>query len=137
MLSTSVTRELSVEVVAPTDGPRHVAVTLHYDTADPYAVRAVFRVALDQQVTWVFARDLLSTGLDEAAGDGDVRIWPIRHDGVTVARIVLRSPDGEAVLHASFDDLVEFLTSAFALCPRGCESQHLQIDRALGVLFAT
>jgi hypothetical protein len=137
MLSSSVTRELSVQVVAPTDGPNEVSVALRYDTADPYAVHAVFRVAVDQQVTWVFARELLNKGLGEASGDGDVRIWPVREDGHEVVCIVLRSPDGEAVLHARPDDLVEFLGSAYALCPAGNESQHLQIDRALGALFTT
>jgi hypothetical protein len=137
MLSSSVTRELIVQVVAPADGPSQVSVAMRYDTADPYAVHAVFRVAADQQVTWVFARELLSTGLDEASGDGDVRIWPASHGGDVVVCIELRSPDGEAVLHARPDDLVDFLDSAYALCPAGNESQHLQIDRALGALFAT
>jgi hypothetical protein len=137
VLSSSVTRELTVQVLAPLDGPGEVSVDLSYDTADPYAVRAMFRVASDQQVAWVFARELLAQGMTEAAGDGDVRFWPSWADGRKVVCIVLRSPDGEALLQTQSVELVEFLNASFALCPRGRESRHLQIDRALVALFAT
>jgi hypothetical protein len=137
MLSSSVTRELTVQVLAPLDGPSEVSVDLHYDTTDPFAVRAMFRVTSDQQVSWVFARELLAQGMTEASGDGDVRIWPTWADGREVVRIVLRSPDGEALLQTESVELLEFLTTSFALCPRGHESRHLQIDRALVALFAT
>jgi hypothetical protein len=137
VLSSSVTRELTVQVLAPLDGPSEVSVDLHYDTTDPFAVRAMFRVASDQQVSWVFARDLLARGMTQASGDGDVHIWPTWADGREVVRIVLRSPDGEALLQTRSVELLEFLTTSFALCPPGRESHHLQIDRALGALFAT
>ena len=137
MLSSSVTRELTVQVLAPLEGPSEVSVDLCYDTTDPYAVRAMFRMADDQQVSWVFARDLLSEGMTEASGDGDVRIWPTWHDGHEVVRIVLRSPDGEALLQTPRFALDEFLSASFALCPRGRESRHLQIDLWLVALFAT
>ena len=137
MLSTSVTRELTVQVLAPLEGPSEVSVDLCYDTTDPYAVRAMFRVADDQQVSWVFARELLAQGMTEASGDGDVRIWPTWADGREVVRIVLRSPDGEALLQTQSVELLEFLDTSFALCPHGNESRHLQIDRALVALFAT
>jgi hypothetical protein len=137
MLSSSVTRELTVQVLAPLDGPSEVSVDLHYDTTDPFAVRAMFRVTSDQQVSWVFARELLAQGMTEASGEGDVRIWPTWADGREVVRIVLRSPDGEALLQTESVELLEFLTTSFALCPRGHESRHLQIDRALVALFAT
>jgi hypothetical protein len=132
-----VTRELTVTVLAPLDGPSEVSVDLRYDKADPYAVRATFRVASDQQVAWVFARDLLAQGMTEASGDGDVRIWPTWHDGREVVCIVLRSPDGEALLQTESLELLEFLAASFALCAAGRESRHLQIDRGLVALFAT
>jgi hypothetical protein len=137
VLSSSVTRELIVQVLAPLDGPSEVSVDLCYDRTDPYAVRAMFRVASDQQVSWVFARELLAQGMTEASGDGDVRILPTWADGREVVRIVLRSPDGESLLQTQPADLVEFLDATFALCPHGHESRHLQIDRALIALFAT
>jgi len=136
-VSATVTREFSVAIIAPDDGPSRVSVAMHYVTADPFAVRARFQVAVDQQITWVFARELLAEGLDRAAGDGDVRIWPAVRAGREVVGIALRSPDGEALLQARAEALVDFLTATYALCPRGRESQHLEIDRALGALFAT
>ena len=136
VVSSTVTRELILQVVAPIDGPTHVGVAMHYDTADPYAVHAVFRVSPDQQVAWVFARELLSAGLEQQSGDGDVRIWPASHEGHGVVCIALHSPDGEALLRAPVDDLADFLSSAYALCPRGGEPQHLEMDRALDALFA-
>jgi hypothetical protein len=95
------------------------------------------RVAPDQYVAWVFARELLAEGLDQPAGDGDVCIWPASNEGREVVCITLRSPDGEALLQARVDAVVEFLAAAYALCARGRETQNLQIDRALGALFAT
>ena len=137
MLSSSVTRALTAQVLAPLDGPSEVSVVLRYDTADPYAVHAMFHVAVDQQVSWVFARELLAQGMVEVSGDGDVRIWPTLDGGREVVCVVLRSPDGEALLQAPAARLGEFLSAAHALCPRGREARHLQIDRALVALFAT
>jgi hypothetical protein len=51
--------------------------------------------------------------------------------------IVLRSPDGEALLQAQAVQVGEFLSAAYALCARGREARHMQIDRALVALFAT
>jgi Streptomyces sporulation and cell division protein, SsgA len=136
-VSSTVTREISVAIIAPDDGPSQVSVAMLYDTADPFAVHAQFQVALDQQITWVFSRELLAEGLDRASGDGDVRIWPNLDEGRDVVGIALRSPDGEALLQAGAEGLVDFLTATYALCPRGRESSHLEIDRALDALFTT
>jgi Streptomyces sporulation and cell division protein, SsgA len=137
VLSTAITRELTAQVLAPLDGPDEVEVCLRYDTADPYAVHALFRVSVDQQVSWVFARELLAQGMAEPSGGGDVRIWPTSRDGRGVVCIVVRSPDGEALLQAQAVQLGEFLSAAYALCARGREARHLRIDRALVALFAT
>jgi Streptomyces sporulation and cell division protein, SsgA len=137
VLSSAVRRELTVQVLATLDGPSQVSVDLSYDTTDPYAVCAMFRVASDQQVSWVFARELLAVSMTEASGEGDVRIWPRWADGREVVRIVLRSPHCEALLQTESVELLEFLDASFALCPRGHESRHLQIDRALVALFTT
>jgi len=137
VLSTSITRELTAQVLAPLDGPGDVEVVLRYDTADPYAVHATFQVALDQQISWVFARELLAQGMAEPSGDGDVRIWPTTAEGREVVCIVLRSPDGEALLQAEAVQLGEFLSAAYSLWTRGREARHLHIDRALVALFAS
>ena len=72
----TVTRELTVQLVAPGDGSISLPVVLHYDLADPYAVHATFRTGQGDGVSWVFARELLTLGVHRPAGDGDVRVWP-------------------------------------------------------------
>ena len=134
-LSLTVTRDLCVQVIVPADGPRQLPVALHYDTSDPYAIQAVFHAARDQEIAWVFARELATQGLDQPAGDGAVRIWPMSDHGCEVVRIALRSPDGEALLQVDYDDVVEFLSSTYTLCPRGREQRYLHIDHDLDALF--
>jgi hypothetical protein len=133
----TITRDVRVDVIAAPEGSRQIPVVLHYDTADPYAVRAVFRVAGDQEVVWVFARELATRGLDQPSGEGDVRIWPTYDHGREVVRIALRSPDGEALLQATYDEVVDFLSSTYLLCPRGREHRYVRIDDALGEFFMT
>ena len=113
---TTVTRELTVQLVAPGDGSVALPVVLHYDVRDPYAVHATFR-----------------TG----QGDGDVRVWPSWNAGAEVVFIGLTSPDGEALLQAPTRALVDFLGRSYSLCPQGQEESHLDVDAAIEALLAT
>src|SRR5215213_1880431 len=79
-------------------------VSLRYGAADPYAVRAVFS-GDGMEVEWVFARDLLRTGLATPIGDGDVHVWPSWGTGRELVMISLTSPDGQAVLFVSEEDV--------------------------------
>ena len=47
--------------------------SLFYSRQDPYAVRIAFHVGLEEPVEWIFARDLLSRGIQ---GIGDVQVRP-------------------------------------------------------------
>ena len=91
-VSSCVTRAIAVDVAVPDEGLICMPVSLHYDTGDPFAVHAVFRAGQDNEVTWVFARDLLAVGVTRRAGEGDVRIWPSWSAGRDVLRIALISP---------------------------------------------
>src|SRR4051795_13355679 len=133
----TVTREVMVQLVAPGDGSVSLPVVLHYDTADPYAVHATFRTGQGDGVSWVFARELLTMGVQRPAGDGDVRVWPSWTGGSEVVFIGLTSPDGEALLQAPTRDTVDFLGRSYALCPEGQERSHLDLDRAIQVLLAS
>jgi hypothetical protein len=135
--SSTVTRQLVMDVVTPDDRLEQVTVLLRYDTADPYAVCAEFLTGSGQQVRWFLARDLMSGGLMDATGDGDVRVWPASHSGNNVLNIALMSHDGHAVVQAAAEDVVDFLGSSFALCPPGAESQYVDVDAALRALLAT
>ncbi len=109
-------------------------VSLRYSAADPYAVRAVFS-GDGMEVEWVFARDLLRTGLSSPVGDGDVHVWPSWGTGRELVMISLTSPDGQAVLEASAEDVRTFLDRTAAVVPDGEESLYLDLDAAVARLL--
>jgi hypothetical protein len=109
-------------------------VSLRYSAADPYAVRAVFS-GDGMTVEWVFARELLRGGLGGPIGDGDVHIWPSWGTGRELLMISLTSPDGQAVLEASAQDVRSFLDRTAAVVPDGDETAYLDLDAALARLL--
>jgi hypothetical protein len=109
-------------------------VSLRYNTTDPYAVRAVFS-GDGMEVEWVFARELLRSGLTAPIGDGDVHVWPSWGTGRELLMISLTSPDGQAVLEAAAEDVRTFLDRTTAVVPDGQESTHLDMDAALARLL--
>ncbi|HZI96735.1 MAG TPA: SsgA family sporulation/cell division regulator [Actinomycetales bacterium] len=133
----TVTRGLTVDVLSPGDGTQRVTMTLRYDIADPFAVQSLFRNPPDDDIPWVFARDLLVLGLDGPVGEGDVRIWPCRRRGGDAVRLALTSPDGAALLEVPAGDLHDFLGLTFRLCPWGHESEPLDLDGMLEDLLRT
>jgi Streptomyces sporulation and cell division protein, SsgA len=134
---TTVTRGLTVQLVAPEGDRIPLPVVLHYDTADPYAVRATFCNGADDGVSWVFARELLTFGVLHSDGEGDVRVWPSWIAGSDVMFIALARPNGEALLQAPSRGLVDFLTCSYSLCPQGQESEHLDVDGTIEALLAS
>jgi Streptomyces sporulation and cell division protein, SsgA len=113
-----------------------LAAELRYSVHDPLAVEALFDDGSDELVRWVFARDLLSSGLDRRIGDGDVVVWPtIDVDGVRVVHLRLRSPHGDALLQASADVIQAFLVATWRLVPPGTEHEHLDLDGVLDALL--
>lgn len=133
----TVTRELTVQLVTAGEGSVSLAAIMHYDVADPFAVQATFRTGQGDGVCWVFARELLTTGIHQPTGEGDVRVWPSWNAGTEVSFIALTSPDGEALLQARTRDLVEFLGCSYSLCAQGQELGHLDVDRAIAALLTT
>ncbi len=109
-------------------------VSLRYSAADPYAVRAVFS-GDGMEVEWVFARDLLRTGLVTPIGDGDVHVWPSWGTGRELVMISLTSPDGQAVLEAGAEDVRTFLDRTALVVPDGEESLYLDLDAAVARLL--
>ena len=134
----TVQQGLDVQLLVPGNTSVALPVTLSYDSADPYAVHALFRTGHRDGVTWVFARDTLAAGVVQPSGEGDVRVWPApgTDGGEDVVHIALSSPDGQALLEASAGALTGFLLRTYALVPRGSESAHLDIDAALASLLS-
>ncbi|MEV6832856.1 SsgA family sporulation/cell division regulator [Amycolatopsis sp. NPDC051102] len=95
-----------------------------YATTDPWAIT----LHLDGQ-HWIFARDLLRTGLAEPAGDGDVHVMPDTGGHAGLLNILLRSPSGTARLPVARDTVTSLLDAAYALVPDGQEARTVDWDR--------
>ncbi len=93
-----------------------LALELVYDVADPWAVRLI--VAGRE---WLFARDLLASGCNEPAGDGDVQVRPDTGGDVSRVVVALSSPTGAAEVAVPRGDVESFLDTAEELVPAGHE----------------
>ncbi|MBO1416343.1 SsgA family sporulation/cell division regulator [Streptomyces sp. FH025] len=117
-------------------------VVLSYQPEDPFAVRMAFpsEFSLDdpmdgqsaEDIVWVFARQLLSAGLELPTGAGDVHVRPALGRRTMVE---LRAPEGTALLQFDTADLRRFLWRSRLLVPEGEEHLHLDADRALAQLL--
>jgi hypothetical protein len=128
-LPASVTHALPLRLIDGSGAALNLTAELRYDASDPYAVDAVFHTGEPRGVRWVFARELLSEGLFRPSGEGDVHVSPlVDENGRAIVLIELRSPDGEAVLHAPADGLAQFLQSTYAIVAPGGESDYIDLD---------
>ena len=133
---------VTLHLVGPTSWTEVPAVLL-YDAADPYAVRIAFgdttlddlSADSDAAITWLLSRELLQTGLDRPAGDGDVRLWPARAAG-DLLFLHLRAPSGEALFEVSRASVTAFLRQTEALVPLGEETARLALDDQLLALLS-
>ena len=113
-----------------------VLAELAYDSHDPFAIGLVFR-ANPRPVRWTFSRDLLSDGLEQPTGDGDVHVWSCLDDsGLAVVMVELCSPSGDALVQFRLDDAVSFVDRVYAAVPLGDESDHLDVDAAIAGILA-
>jgi hypothetical protein len=131
-----VSTEIELRLVV-SDGPdRPVHADLSYSHADPYAVRVAFHTGGSETVEWTFARSLLTDGVTQPAGDGDVQVWPANDTtGNPMVCLSLSSPSGRALFEAPLTRVVEFLTETYALVPTGSESDFVDVDAELSTLL--
>ena len=127
----NVVLDLEFSVVLADNDPVKVDAHLRYDARDPFAVSVSFDAGANQ-IEWTFARDLLDKGLWEAVGDGDVKVWP-RAGAVFLA---LCSPSGKAVLETRRPAIADFMARIERIVPVGHESEFVDVDRELDVLFS-
>jgi hypothetical protein len=111
--------ELSYDATALVNGRRPVAAVLVYDPADPWAITLVV-----DGVTWLFARELLATGLYEPAGHGDVQVRPDTGGVFGHVVVALSGPSGTADLALPRGTVESLLDATEALVPPG----HERID---------
>jgi len=131
----TVTQPVTLELIDPSGAVTPIDAELHYDPRDPYAVTTVFMTGASQ-VRWTFGRDLLTEGLYEPSGDGDVHVWPcLDAEGRAVVIIELCSPDGEALVQARTNDLSTFVERMSSVVAPGTESDHVDVDVAIAAIL--
>lgn len=131
----TVTSELELRLVMGGDRTALVPCRLSYAAESPYELQAEFRT-VDGLVTWVFARDLVRSGLDRPVGDGDVVVWPSRGTSTEVICLALSSPSGRALLEADRAAVAEFVQRTDAVVAPGSESDRLDLDGLIEQLLA-
>ncbi len=140
MMRESVQAEVLMSFVVSEELSFRIPVELGYETRDPFAVRMTFHLPGDAPVTWTFGRELLVDGINEPAGEGDVRIEPACPDELSDVSIRLRVGVDQAVFRASAPPLVAFLDRTDRLVPLGQESTlgdfDDDLDEALGRILA-
>ena len=133
--STTISAELGLTLIVPEQGTVPLVASLYYSADDPYAVRMAFHVGTDEPVEWIFARELLATGLACPAGEGDVRVWPGPPAGREVLNIALSSPFGQAHFKAPVPAMADFLRLTYDLVAGGREDEFIDVDGELDELL--
>jgi hypothetical protein len=133
--SSTVSAELGLRLVVPQQTIVPLVASLYYSKEDPYAIRIAFHVGLDEPVEWIFARELLSSGIEGREGLGDVVVWPAAGSadgtGGSVLNIELSSPFGQAHFEAPLTALTGFLLRTFEVVPAGREGEFIDIEGEL------
>jgi hypothetical protein len=119
--------------------PSRFPAEFRYDTDDPYAISIHFD-SCGEDLTWTFARDILVQAMDEAAGLGDVRAWPVRcRRGRDVIMLALSNSEEEeydVLFEIPREPVARFLRHTFLAVPRGEESAHIDLDSVVNALLA-
>jgi hypothetical protein len=133
--SSTVSAELGLRIVISQQTIMPLMANLYYSEEDPYAIRIAFHVGLDEPVEWIFARELLSTGIEAEQGLGDVRVWPSAgsESGLpgSVLNIELSSPRGQAHFEAPAKEVSDFLRRTYQIVPAGQETDHVDVEGEL------
>jgi hypothetical protein len=132
----TVTHQLVVALRAVDGTTIPVHADLAYDPRDPFAVTVTFHPD-DVPVTWTFARCLISDGLVEPSGDGDVHVWPcLDEEGRAIVTVELCSPHGDALVEMPAADVTCFADRMHTVVAEGCESDHQDIDALIAAIWA-
>ncbi len=135
-LPRTITTPLTLTVSTGT-GEAELEAELRYDPADPFAVSLAIGVDCGEPVVWTFARELLSAGVNSAAGEGDITLEPELSEGFGVERRlrITLATDCMATMLASADRVVEFLVETYAVVPTGAELDRVDLDAEIAALL--
>jgi hypothetical protein len=126
--ATRLTAELSARVLRPGSGSLAARIHLSYDPWDPYAVALVIRVPGDEEVRWMFSRELLAEGIHCQSGMGDVMVAPCAEAPSDLLHLTVRNDVRAAVMELRLAPIDEFLASTYELVPVGWEGMFLKVD---------
>lgn len=130
-MSTVIDQPVEARLVAAAPRMPSIPATLHYDRRDPFAICMTFPAPATLEgveVCWTFARELLSTGMEEPIGQGDVRVRPYGYERTVLE---FHAPEGTAVVHVRSGELIRFLEATEELVPVGLEQLRLNLDHDL------
>ncbi|MFJ6726481.1 MULTISPECIES: SsgA family sporulation/cell division regulator [unclassified Streptomyces] len=134
-MSIVIEQPVEARLVAAAPRMQSIPATLHYDRDDPFAVRMAFPAPATLEgveVCWTFARDLLTDGLRDAVGDGDVRVRPYGYDRTVLE---FHAPEGTAIVHVHSEQIRRFLKASGELEPEGLEHFRVDLDEGLAELM--
>ncbi|MEU1281342.1 SsgA family sporulation/cell division regulator [Streptomyces sp. NPDC005805] len=134
-MSTVIEQAVQARLVASAPRMESVPATLHYDRREPFSVRIDFPAPATLEgtdVSWEFARRLLTEGVEEPAGSGDVRVRPYGYERTVLE---FHAPEGIAMVHIRTGELRRFLERSEGLVPTGTEHLHLDLDEELADLL--
>lgn len=133
-LAPAVTADIALHCDDELGRPMAFIATFSYDVDDPYAVCVTFHVPAGD-VPWVMSRNLLTRGLGEPAGDGDIRLQPsLDEDGRAVVRMDFHSPEGRLQVEVRTADLLAFLGRTWVAVRPG--EEQVDVEAMLDELLA-
>lgn len=135
MVSTA-KRTLEMQLLLGPDEAVPVAGRFSYRSDRPYEIEVAFLSRGRTVATWLFARDLLLAGLYGEAGEGDVRVWPVRRPG-EARRVHIELSTGDSVCELSVraTEVTAWLEQTAAIVPPGDEGHYLDMDTHLARLL--
>jgi hypothetical protein len=108
--------------------PAPVVTRWSYSAYDPFAVSLAVRTRHERWVEWLIGRELVMAGLDEPAGEGDVRMRPLTVQSYDIVEIEIQSHDGRAVLEVDQELLRSFVDATLEMVPVGTEADRMDLD---------
>lgn len=126
----TVQHDIHMQVVIADGNRVALPATLTYRAEDPFAVTATFRTA-DNEISWVFARELLRDGLRDIAGHGDIVVRPGHPSRGARVSLTLSSPSGSAVIEGSREQIGDFVAEMYRAVPEDTEWMYLDLDRTI------
>ena len=133
-------REITAHVVvddAGMSGHGHLTVLgMSWHAGDPLAVVLTLAAQPDHPALprgeWAVLRDFLRYGIEQATGDGDVRIRP---DGGGRVTLELNGDSRCYTVHVPADVVCEFLDATESIVPAGAEAGDEVIDALIARLL--